>query len=216
MTRLLIGILALFAIAQEAKPDRWEKDIQAFEKRDRESPPPQGEILFMGSSTIRMWKTQESFPDLKVINRGFGGSQIADSLRYADRIALPYKPRIIVFYAATNDLSAGKTPEQVLEDWKAFVKKIHDALPQTRIVFIAIKPTVRRWSIRDSQKRVNELVAEHVKGEKRLAFVDTASAFVGDDGQPRADLLLKDGLHLNPEGYKVLTALVRPYLTGEK
>ncbi len=216
MARLLVWVLASLAFAQEAKPDRWEKDIQAFEKRDRESPPPQGEILFMGSSTIRMWKTQESFPDLKVINRGFGGSQIADSLRYADRIALPYKPRIIVFYAATNDLSAGKTPEQVLEDWKAFVKKIHDALPQTRIVFIAIKPTVRRWSIRDSQKRVNELVAEHVKGEKRLAFVDTASAFVGDDGQPRADLLLKDGLHLNPEGYKVLTALVRPYLTGEK
>jgi lysophospholipase L1-like esterase len=216
MTRLLTLILAAFVSVQEAKPDRWEADIQAFEKKDRENPPPQGEIVFAGSSTMRMWKTADSFPDLKVINRGFGGSQMADSVKYADRIILPYKPRIVVVYAGTNDLAAGKTPEKILEDWEALVKKIHDALPKTRILFIATKPTIKRWAIIDKQRKLNGLVAEQVKGDKRLGFIETGAAFLGDDGKPRADLLLKDGLHLNPEGYKILSALVRPYLVGEK
>lgn len=208
--------LAALASVQDAKPDRWEADIAAFEKKDRENPPPQGEIVFAGSSTMRMWKTADSFPDLKVINRGFGGSQMADSVRYADRIILPYKPRIVVVYAGSNDLASGKTPETVLEDWKALVKKIHDALPKTRILFIATKPTIRRWAMIEKQKKLNELIAEHARSDKRLGFIETGAAFLGDDGKPRADLLLPDGLHLNAEGYKVLSAIVRPYLTGEK
>jgi len=211
-----LAALALAVLVQEAKPDRWEKDIQDFEKKDREKPPPQGEIVFAGSSTMRMWKTAESFPDLKVINRGFGGSQVADSVKYADRIILPYKPRIVVVYAGSNDMAAGKSPEQVFEDWKALVKKIHDALPQTRVLFIGTKPTIRRWAMIDRQKKLSDLVAEHVKSDKRLGFIETGAAFLGDDGKPRADLLLKDGLHLNPDGYKVLAGIVRPYLVGEK
>ncbi len=216
MTRALAAVLAVLGSIQEAKPDRWEPEIQAFEKKDKENPPPQGEILFAGSSTIRMWKTAESFPGLKVINRGFGGSQMADSVKYAERILLPCKPRIVVVYAGSNDLAAGKAPEKVLEDWQALVKKIHDALPQTRVLFIGNKPTIRRWAMIEKQKKLNDLVAAQVKTDKRLGFIETGAAFLGDDGKPRADLLLKDGLHLNPEGYKVLTALVRPYLTGEK
>jgi lysophospholipase L1-like esterase len=216
MARLLTLVLAALASLQEAKPDRWEAEISAFEKKDRENPPPQGEIVFAGSSTMRMWKTADSFPDLKVINCGFGGSQMADSVKYADRIILPYKPRIVVVYAGSNDMASGKTPEQVLEDWKALAKKIHDALPKTRVLFIATKPTIRRWAMIDRQKKLNELVAEHVKSDKRLGIIETGAAFLGPDGKPREDLLLKDGLHLNPDGYKILTALVRPYLVGEK
>jgi lysophospholipase L1-like esterase len=216
MTRLLSLILAALVSVQEAKPDRWEADIQAFEKKDKENPPPQGEIVFAGSSTMRMWKTADSFPDLKVINRGFGGSQMADSVKYADRIILPYKPRIVVVYAGTNDMAAGKTPENVIEDWQALVKMIHDALPKTRVLFIGTKPTIKRWAMIEKQKKLNDLVAAQVKGDKRLGFIETGAAFLGDDGKPRADLLLKDGLHLNPEGYKILSALVRPYLVGEK
>lgn len=215
MNRILI-LLTLATLPQESKPDRWESAIQAFEKSDREKPPPEGAILFSGSSTIRMWKTAESFPDLPVINRGFGGSQIADTLRHADRIILPYKPRIIVFYAGSNDLASGKTPEQAFESWKAFTRKVHEALPRTRILFIGIKPTNRRWDQRDLQKKLNALVAAHAKEDPRRGYLETEPAFLGEDGKPRADLLLPDGLHLNPEGYKVLTALVRPHLVEKK
>src|SRR4051794_5572805 len=72
---------------------RWEKDIQAFEAQDKVKPPPKDPILFVGSSSIRMWKVEESFPDLPVMNRGFGGSEISDSVYYANRIVIPYKPK---------------------------------------------------------------------------------------------------------------------------
>ncbi len=214
--RALALILAALSTGQDRKPDRWEADIRAFEEKDRENPPPQGAVLFVGSSTIRMWKTAESFPDIKTINRGFGGSQVADTLRYADRIVLPRKPKIVVLYAGSNDLAAGKTPEAVFEDWKALVKKIREALPATRILFIEIKPTVKRWAQRGKQKRLNSLVAEHARSEQGAGFIENDAAFLGEDGKPRADLLLPDGLHLNEAGYRVLNGLVRPYLTGEK
>src|SRR5262245_54068620 len=124
-------------LSQDAKADKWEKDIAAFEAQDKLKPPPENEIVFVGSSTIRMWKTADAFPDLKVINRGFGGSEISDAVRYADRIVLPYRPRIVVVFAGGNDINAGKTPEKVADDFKALVAKIHGALPRTRVYYLS-------------------------------------------------------------------------------
>ena len=103
--------------------------------------PPKGAILFIGSSSIRLWKTlARDFPEHKVINRGFGGSQIIDSVRFAERVVLPYQPKRIVFYAGGNDINAGKAPEEVCADFKAFVEKVRGALPETRIAYISIAP----------------------------------------------------------------------------
>src|SRR6188768_3778825 len=126
--RTLIALLVVLPLAQQ---DKWEKDIAAFEEKDKASPPPQNEIVFVGSSTMRMWKTAEAFPDLKVLNRGFGGSQLSDAVTYAERIILPYKPRIVVVFSGGNDINAKKAPEQVAESFKALVGKIHGALPKT-------------------------------------------------------------------------------------
>ena len=120
---------------------RWESDIAAFEAADKKSPPPQGAVLFIGSSSIRIWKTLATdFPDQKTINRGFGGSELADSVYYADRIVIPYKPRLIVLFAGTNDINAGKRPETVFADFKAFVAKVRAGLPNTRIAYLSISP----------------------------------------------------------------------------
>jgi hypothetical protein len=125
---------------------RYEKEIKAFEKADQANPPSKNAILFIGSSSIRRWKSlAKDFPGRCVINRGFGGSQISDLIYYSDRIVIPYQPRLIVFYAGVNDVHDGKKPEQVLEDFKAFVAKIHQALPQARIDFISIGPSPARW-----------------------------------------------------------------------
>src|SRR5215831_17357466 len=120
----LVATLVAF-VTQDPKADKWEKDIAAFEAHDKATPPPQNEIVFVGSSSIRMWKTAEAFPDLKILNRGFGGSEIADAVKYADRIILPHKPRIVVVFAGGNDINSGKTPEKVADDFKALVAKIH-------------------------------------------------------------------------------------------
>ena len=170
-------------------------------------------MLFIGSSTIRIWKSlPRDFPELTVINRGFGGSQIADSTRYADRIAIPYHPSRIVMYAGDNDLAAGKTSEQVLEEFQDFVKKIRSALPYVPITFISIKPSIARWKIVDRIKKANSLIKEFAQGEKSIDFVDIYPAMLGADGKPRPELFRPDGLHMNANGYAILISALKPRL----
>src|SRR3954462_5475640 len=126
-------------------PTRFEPEIRAFEASDRASPPPRGGVVFVGSSSIKNWTSVAAdFPGLSVLNRGFGGSTMADVVHYADRVVLPYRPRLIVLYAGDNDLAEGRTPDQVVRDYQAFVKRVRSALPATRIVYVSIKPSPSR------------------------------------------------------------------------
>lgn len=212
---LLMLALVIAPLRAEDKSPRtkWEKDIQAFEAADKKSPPPQGAVLFVGASGIKLWTSLEKdFPNHRVINRGFGGSQIADVTYFADRIVVPYKPRLIVLQSGGNDINAGKTPEQVADDFKAFVAKVRTALPETRIVYFSMQPAPARWSQADKQKRGNQLIMDHIAAGKNMAYLNAWDAFVGPNGMPREELFVADKLHHNAEGYRVRADLVRPYL----
>jgi lysophospholipase L1-like esterase len=213
--RTLLAVALLSCWTQDAKPDKWEKDIAAFEARDKLKPPPENEIVFVGSSSIRMWKSAEAFPDLKVINRGFGGSEIADALKYADRIILPYRPRVVVVFAGGNDINAGKTPERVADDFKALVAKIHGALPKAKVYYISLFPNVKRRAQDEKCRKLNDLIQAFTKGDERLGYIDTASRMRAADGGPRPELLLDDGLHMNGEGYKIWNEMVGAVLRGK-
>ena len=192
---------------------QWEKEIAAFEASDRTSPPPKNGILFVGSSTIVRWKTlQQDFPGKPVINRGFGGNQIVDSTHFADRMIFPYEPRLIVLRAGGNDINAGKSPEQVLADFKAFVATVHGKLPKTEILYISQPPTIARWNERDALKKLNALVADYVKTDRRLKYVETYDTTLDSKGQARPELFVEDKLHFSAEGYKVLVERVRPFI----
>lgn len=191
---------------------QWEPVIAAFEKQDAKSPPPKGAVLFVGSSSIRLWPLEESFPKHTVINRGFGGSQIADAVHFADRLVLKHEPKTIVFYAGDNDLAKGKSPEKVAEDFRSFVKVIHEKLPETKIVYIGIKPSLKRWNLVETIRKANALIEAQCKKNERLAFVDVFPAMLGENGQPRPEFFVKDGLHLSAAGYEVWTKLVLPHL----
>jgi len=201
------------AAARPAAPP-FAAEIEAFERADKTNPPPQNAILFVGSSSIRLWKTlAEDFADLTVINRGFGGSQVADSVRYADRIVLPYRPKVVVLYAGDNDLAAGKSPQQVLADFEAFSGKVHAALPDTPVLYLSIKPSVARWHLIDKIREANRLIEQYAGGTQgKVVYVDVFTPLLTPDGQPRPDLLIADGLHLNAEGYKLWTPIVRKEL----
>jgi len=187
----------------------FEKEIAAFEQADKKSPPPKDGILFVGSSTIRMWTTlSEDFPKLPVINRGFGGSQIADSLRYADRIIIPYHPRRIVLYAGDNDLNAGKSPQQVLADFSQLVEKIHAALPNVPIDFISIKPSLAREKLMPQMAEANKLVEDYARSHTNVGYINIVPVMLDDQGKPRKDLFRPDGLHMTPEGYKLWTPII--------
>ena len=211
MRRYVVVILALAPVLASAQPAPFEKEIAAFEAADAKSPPPQRAVLFIGSSSIRLWKSlEQDFPNLKTINRGFGGSQIEHSNRYFDKIVAPYRPKLIVFYAGGNDVAAGKGPQRVLADFKTFVEKVRTTLPGTRILFISIRPSVARRHLHGREWLTNALVREFAESDPTADFVDAGPALVDEAGAPRADLLVPDMLHLNEEGYRAWTKLIRP------
>ncbi|MEO5802874.1 MAG: SGNH/GDSL hydrolase family protein [Verrucomicrobiota bacterium] len=202
-----------FAAEKKLDPARWEKTIQAFEASDKTNPPPQNANLFIGSSSIRKWTTlSEDFPKYKVMNRGFGGSEMADSVYFFDRIVKPYKPKMIVVYAGSNDIAAGKTPETVFEDFTNFVAKAHAELPKTRLAYISIAPNPSRWKKVEEFKTANQLIKDFAKKDSKVEFIDVFPAMLGEDGKPKPDIFLSDNLHMNPKGYAIWTPIVRPYL----
>ncbi len=153
---------------------KWEKEISSFEKTDAESPPKKGGVLFIGSSTIKRWRTlAKDFPKHDVINRGFGGSEIVDSTHFAERIIFPYEPQMVLLRAGGNDIHAGKKASEVFADYQAFVKKVHARLPKTRIVFIGLCPAPVRWEERGESRKLNDLVKEWSRGRENLAYIET-------------------------------------------
>lgn len=210
----LVGYAAVLNAAETTHDfGKWEKDIARFEQMDQTNPPPKGALLFIGSSTIGRWKTlAQDFQEQRVINRGFGGSEIVDSTHFADRIVFPCEPRMILLRAGGNDIFAGKSPEQVFADFKDFVAKIHSRLPKTEIVFISLSPSISRWSQAEKEKALNNMVEAYTHEAPRLKFIDTYNLPLGADGKPRAELFVADKLHFNEEGYKLLVERVRPFL----
>ena len=210
---LAAGVLPFVSGAAEHNSSRWEKSIARFEAADKKEMPKPGGVLFIGSSSIRLWKTlKDDIPGVAVVRRGFGGSQIADSVHFAGRIVHPYQPRQIVMYAGDNDVASGKSPEAVLADFQTFVKVVHAKLPKTRIAFIAIKPSIARWKLSGKMSEANALVHGVCAKDKRLDFIDIWQSMLGQDGKPKANLFVKDGLHLNANGYALWTSIVKPYL----
>jgi lysophospholipase L1-like esterase len=193
-------------------PNRWESSIQKFEADDKANPPVKGGIVFIGASSIVRWNLAESFPDLQAVNRGFGGSEMADSARYAARVVLPRAPSVVVLYPGENDLARGTTPETIGTGFVSFYDTIHKALPSTRVIAIGLKPTPARWHLTDQMHQANKLIRSYCESHPRCVYVDVWPAMLGADGKPKPEHFIADGQHMTPEGYKVWTSLVRPLL----
>jgi lysophospholipase L1-like esterase len=200
-------------VAETVSSPQWATDMAGFAAGDARDPPPAHPIVFTGSSSVRMWRTlAEDFPGRAVLNRGFGGSQLRDATWYADEVAIHYRPRQIVLYSGDNDIDAGRTPEQVRDDFRAFVARIRRDLPGVPIAWLAIKPSLARIDQLPAQQRANALVKAEAARMRDVAFIDVATPMLDADGRPRAELFLEDGLHMNREGYALWRGIVAPYL----
>ncbi len=205
--------LALLALSASAAPDHWKADIDRLTAADAATPPPQHAVVFVGSSSIRFWTTLATdFPGIATINRGFGGSELADSVFYEDRLVLAYRPRLVVLFAGTNDLWAGKTPESVFTDFQAFQAKLRAALPETRLLYIAITLAPSRTRIHEAMRTTNRMIAAECAKDPRCTFVDFNPLLAGPEGVPAATFFREDQLHLNPSGYAVWAKALAPYL----
>jgi lysophospholipase L1-like esterase len=191
----------------------FESDIEHFEAQDAKTPPIPGGIVFVGSSSIVRWTTlKEDFKNYNVINRGFGGSEISDNIRFANRIVTPYKPKVIVFFAGTNDIEAGKSADTVFEDYKQFVIKVRDKLPGVKIIYISISPAPSRWQHLGEMKKANSLIKGYSLHGHNLLFMDVFDQMLTPSGGPRPELFVEDQLHMNPKGYAIWMRALTPIL----
>ena len=198
-----------------APADRFESEIRTFEDSDRIRPPRPGGIVFVGSSSIRMWPDlRADFPGLNVIQRGFGGSRLDEVVRYAPRIVLPYRPALVVLYAGENDIAENRTPEQVFDAYKAFVRLVRDTLPQTPIAFVSIKPSPSRWGLADKMRVTNEMIRTYAATHPGLSFVDVFPLMIGAGGRPRSELFVSDSLHMNRSGYAIWRSALLPIVSS--
>jgi len=213
LRRSLLTFTLLLAPAVFAAPEKWTAEIEKFTQADALKAPAQGAVVFVGSSSIRRWSSLATdFPEINLLNRGFGGSELPDSVFFADRIVIPYAPRLVVVYAGENDLQAGKSAESVLATFQAFHTKIHAALPKTKIIFLAIKESPSRAKIREKVLLANRLITDDCTKDPRLTFVDVATPMLDAKGQTRPELFIEDQLHMKPAGYVIWTKVLAPYL----
>ncbi|HEX6126018.1 MAG TPA: SGNH/GDSL hydrolase family protein [Pyrinomonadaceae bacterium] len=218
MIRVLfvVIVLSLATAGQTAPYTRekdWEKEINALVEIDLRQTPPHNAVLFVGSSSIRMWQSlRADFPGVNVINRGFGGSHLEDLVFFAPKIVFPYRPKKIVVYSGENDIEAGQSAENVLEDFKAFIDLRDANLPGTPVIYISLKPSILRWGKWPEMARANALIAAEVKRRKRVTFVDVAAKMLGTDGKPLPDIFVSDNLHLNAKGYAIFREAVAAHV----
>ncbi len=212
---ILVGLVLVVPLFAQSNPDphRFDKEMENFQYWDSKNAIPENHVLFVGSSSIRMWTSAESFPDLPVVNRGFGGAHISDMIFFQENILLKYgAPACIVMFCGGNDVAGGKSAEQVLNDFKTWWSIIQNNFAGTPLVFIPIKPCPSRWNIWQEENRVNMAVLEMSKVEPHLYYADTAAPMLDTGQPPTNDLFLDDLLHLSDTGYEMWTGVVRSVL----
>ena len=191
----------------------YQGAIDDFKKNDTLKSPPKDSILFIGSSSIVYWKTlKEDMSPHEVINRGFGGAHIAHINNHFNEVVTAYKPKGIVFFCGTNDLTAFKSVNQVFNDFLLFYENVKEALPKTKVFVIGVKPTIARYYLRDKQLIINNLIAELAENEKNLIYIDVWDEMLLEDGKANPSLFVEDGLHMNENGYLIWKDLVKPHL----
>ncbi|MHA6247491.1 GDSL-type esterase/lipase family protein [Pontibacter sp. CAU 1760] len=211
---LVLGWLVLpKAQAQDNKPAFWD-EIQSYKQQDRQQMPPSNAVLFVGSSSLRMWQDmQEMLPAYTVINRGFGGSNLLDLKRYLPDIVYPYQPKQVVIYSGENDIADGtvQAPE-VLARFKVVFESIREEMPQVPVVFISIKPSPSRWHFAPIMEESNRLIRDYLKAQPKTKYVDVYHKMLNKQGKPMQDIFLEDNLHMNNKGYQIWTKALTPHL----
>ena len=208
MNKILLALL-LFVSTGVLAQNPFEKEILAYEKQDSLSMPAKGQILFIGSSSFRLWKSFEA--DMKGLpasfNRGFGGSTLADALYYFDRMVVKYQPKWVIMYEGDNDLAKGKLPQQIAAEYDEFKARLKKQVPGAKLVFVAARPSLARVAIVDKQKELNALIK--AKGDY---FIDMHSPFYLADGSLMMDIFVADKLHLNEKGYAIFAKQIRQFV----
>lgn len=209
----LCVFLSLLISYANAQP--FANEIADFKKADSISKPPANPILFVGSSSFRLWPDIQSyFPGYTILNRGFGGSNLLDVIRYADDVIFAYHPKQIVIYCGENDIASSETvsADTVHNRFRQLFSMIRDRYPTVPIAFVAMKPSPSRYHLIKKVKNGNKQIKKFLSKQSNTAFINVFDPMLNKDGKPREELFVEDRLHMNPEGYRIWQQLITPYL----
>jgi lysophospholipase L1-like esterase len=212
---LVLGLAprASAQVSTVPRSQRFEAAVRAYEAADAAKPEPRGAILLAGDSQFYRWKTlHEDLPGHTVVNRGIDSFETSDLVHYADRLVLPYEPRLIVLHTGGNDVNNGKSAEAILDDFKAFVAIVRASMPDVPIAFTSVTPSPGRWEQAPRRKVANDLVKRYIATQPKLLYIDLWDAMLTPDGQPREDIWVADRIHPNQAGYRIRVAIMKPIL----
>ncbi len=209
---VIIVFNTCFLIAQTYP---FQSEIDAFKMDDQAHPNRVVGTLFIGSSSIRLWKNLDQvFPEFHPLNRGFGGAILPHIMHFAPDMIYPYNPRQVVIYCGENDLVADTTltAMDILNRTKQLINLIKANTKAKNILIISLKPSLARWNIRDKNQEANRLIKAYCNTQKNLNFLDVWDSMLDDQKMPMKDIFVADGLHMNEKGYAIWNQAIRKYL----
>lgn len=201
---ILVVFFISLTVSSQQKPF-WD-EIKAFRIQDSIQKPQDGMILFIGSSSFRLWKSaKDDFNNPTIVNRAFGGATLPDVISYQDDVVLKYKPKKIFLYCGENDIASSEkvTPEIVLGNFKTLYESIRKHFPVTPVIFVSIKPCILRWAMKDRMMAANALISNFLSKEKNTVFVNIWDKMLDGKGEPMKDIFIEDNLHMNKKGYAI-------------
>lgn len=213
-TLSLLIALCFTLYSSQQKPDFYD-DIQNFKKLNTEKSLSKDVILFLGSSSFTMWKDiSDYFPDKTIINRAFGGSRLVNLNYYAEDLLNPYQPKQVIIYCGENDIVYADKPsaKKVFKRFKQFYTTVRNKYPSSNIAYVSIKYSPSREQYWPIMKSVNKKIKCYLNRKKNANYIDITQAMNDENGHTRKDIFLEDMLHMKPEGYKIWTQIMYPYL----
>ncbi|PZO27445.1 MAG: G-D-S-L family lipolytic protein [Flavobacteriaceae bacterium] len=206
MKKLILLLSILFiSVNTIAQENQFTNEIKAFRKQDSIQKPNDGMLLFIGSSSFRLWKDVKSdFNNQNIVNRAFGGATLLDLIYFQNDVVLKYKPKKIFIYCGENDIASSEkvTTKMVFKRYKTFYKTLRKQFPETPIIFVSLKPAISRWHMKDRMMATNKLISQFMKNKKNATFVNIWDDML-ENGEPKKDIYIQDNLHMNAKGYAI-------------
>lgn len=200
-------------VATRPDPKRWANEVRKYQEQDTTQFPEPGRVVFVGSSSIRLWGSLErDMAPVPTLRRGLGGAFVADATHYAETLIAPYEPSAIVLYAGDNDIAKGLSAACIAKDAQAFVARVRELGVEAPVYLVSIKPSPGRLEFWPKMQEANRLLQLIAKSDAEVHYIDVSEAMLANDGQLRPELFQKDKLHLSTEGYRTWTERLRPAL----
>jgi len=230
-------LFACFAIVNLATNDkvyaqnleRFQNEVDAIEERYAQYGKKSGHTytnttssdqilaVFTGSSSVRLWASlSEDFPELTILNTGFGGSTYAELFHYRHELIGQYTPDMVIIYEGDNDVTGSDTVDEIFDKAQELYSYLAQELPETKVFILAAKPSPLRWNLKPLYDALNTHFADFALENDQFTYINIWNPMLGENGKPLPSIFLPDSLHMNKAGYLIWKQTIAPFLQVSK